>query len=1616
MKHFLKLAFVGLFFLLLTISLSACNGLTPIPSDDGRAVPVYQGMVVSESLTTLSQNSALFGRTALLSVEIINQDDPFGELDFGTIEDVVGAEYVITPTEEADYYSEINKDIYITVKLSNPDNFVILSFTLNGVFYQSYQFQEGSDSENLILKVNTGTTRGVKEYTIDALKYVDGSNIKDAVFEGDRTVTVGLAQESAPSAIFSNEVINATSMTLEINLSDLSQVSSLNKVVLYNGVELVQVYDLVTGNNTITFDKLNIHTLYQYAVVTIYDLLDGQNSRLEILGKQAFYTNVILEIDNIVPTQNSISFGITVTDTDQVGEVTAIELYKGDTLVEALTDLNISEFLGLLSNNEYTIKVTYTYDLSDGVDSQTLVVSQITTTVAKTAPLVVIDNIIPTQDSFNFGITVTDVDQVGAVSAIELYKGEALIEALTDLNVREFTGLLSNNEYTIKVSYTYDLSDGVDSQILVFSQNATTISMTTPLVAVDNVVPTQDSVSFGITVTDTDQVGEVTAVELYQSEILIESLADLNTKEFTGLLSNNEYTIKVTYTYDLSDGIESQVLVVSSNTTTLAKTTPVVVVDNVIPTQDSITFGITVTDADQVGEVIAIELYQGETLIETLTDLNVREFIGLFSNNEYTIKLTYTYDLSDGIGSQVLVVSSNATTLAMATPSAIVDNVVSTQNSIGFELTVTDTDQVGEVTAIELFKGETLVEALTNLNVREFVGLLSNNEYTLKVTYTYDLNDGVGSQALIVSQVVSTPKSIPDVGVVFEQQDLNTVTYELFIDDPDAALTLTRIYAVVYLQNPGDPMQPIRTEYELTLDSFGSFSNLDSGNTLFLYIEYMEDLNDGNGSNLITVTKQFTTSKMPISFSSQESISTQDSLTFNIWELNEDFVNKQDLQFNLYNNDKSILISSEFDEQTELLWGWILEYQYTYTNLLSNNTYILVVSYKADLNDGLGLRDFTHEISLNTLAKATPVVAIDNVVPTQDSIGFGITVTDVDQVGVISAIELYQGETLIEALTDLSVREFTGLLSNNEYTIKVTNTYDLNDGYSIREINNSSAYYTNPAYVDVTSITVLNSTAISIGEEVSLRINFSNPDIVTIKAIYINGIRVSISGNVTSSAIVNYIPESAGGNYSLFIEAIEYTANGMTSLQENSPFFEKVITIFGEINVTSLKEESGFIYTVSGQSSTILINLNNPNNYTVSSICLNVNNTEYTYNAADFIDISMESFKVSLNNLYYDTNRITILNMTFTLDGTITKTVDFSSLDLTLFKVNSSDIIEVSTIEQLSNVQNGYIYKIMNNLDATGFNWIPKSFNGVIYGNGYSIQNLSITVNNLSTSQQKIGIFTEFSGAIIDLKFDNTYISVNTKGDVVLGTIAALSKEYSQFNNISIDNITIRVTSDNYTLIGGVIGQSNISFFDRVSVSNIQIFAKSNDLLRVGGLIGSGGGYQIAYVKNSFVENMYAELEFNTNYSAVAGIIGEGYELLILDTYVANMEIHITKNSSINYTMGASVAVGFSMKVDNVYAYNVNFYGDIPINFGGIVAGHSWMSYINDSFAYKIFINDVETTNLIGEWGYTASNIHYGHPDFVFSEEFYLTTLKWSDHIWDFSSLDPTESQLAFLK
>ena len=144
-----------------------------------KQIPIYQGMTISNEAPVVETSNR-----ASLSVSL-----------FGAI-GANGKTSLMKPDKEKQnisggpYYAQPNEDIYIYVHISNPDGFEILSFTLNGVKYSTYMFEEGSDLETLILKYNVGKEEGVQQYTIDAIKYVDGEKIKDVRMDGDRTIEV----------------------------------------------------------------------------------------------------------------------------------------------------------------------------------------------------------------------------------------------------------------------------------------------------------------------------------------------------------------------------------------------------------------------------------------------------------------------------------------------------------------------------------------------------------------------------------------------------------------------------------------------------------------------------------------------------------------------------------------------------------------------------------------------------------------------------------------------------------------------------------------------------------------------------------------------------------------------------------------------------------------------------------------------------------------------------------------------------------------------------------------------------------------------------------------------------------------------------------------------------------------------------------------------------------------------------------------------------------------------------------------------------------------------------------------------------------------------------------
>lgn len=253
----ISLASVASFVLVVGILLSL------IPMLLNKGVPVYQGMTLSDVAPIVNNENATLKAMPdsepirLLSrIEMVDHDDDDDDEDDDDDDDHQrgdNEQYNSTLTfnsEQGVYYAQPNQDIYITVHISNPSKYEILSFTLNGVKYSSYMFEEGSDLENLVLKYNVGDVMGRQEYTIDEIKYVDGEKIKNVKMEGDKTVRVMVT----PADLVKFDNLEAT-VDFEL-IKQSFGIEGFNTLGLYENGALVKEIDVGTGKiGSLPFDK-----------------------------------------------------------------------------------------------------------------------------------------------------------------------------------------------------------------------------------------------------------------------------------------------------------------------------------------------------------------------------------------------------------------------------------------------------------------------------------------------------------------------------------------------------------------------------------------------------------------------------------------------------------------------------------------------------------------------------------------------------------------------------------------------------------------------------------------------------------------------------------------------------------------------------------------------------------------------------------------------------------------------------------------------------------------------------------------------------------------------------------------------------------------------------------------------------------------------------------------------------------------------------------------------------------------------------------------------------------------------------------------------------------------
>lgn len=241
----------------------------------------------------------------------------------------------------------------------------------------------------------------------------------------------------------------------------------------------------------------------------------------------------------------------------------SLKLYKNAELVK---EIGVDEVLvdGLLSNNEYEIVAEY----MNGDNTESISIEF--TTLKKAIPDIEFASSNKTQTSVSFELKETDDGNIGQISKIELLHSTGTVVAETQ-DVRSFENLLSNNDYKIKVTYTYDLNDGEGIKESVKELDFKTLEKTVPVFELCDEVFGSYEISADVLITNPDSTLLSYKSAIYNGDVLI-SECQGDSLSFSGLEYYKDYIIRIYYTYNLNDGLGERTASFEKN----VKTAPVV--------------------------------------------------------------------------------------------------------------------------------------------------------------------------------------------------------------------------------------------------------------------------------------------------------------------------------------------------------------------------------------------------------------------------------------------------------------------------------------------------------------------------------------------------------------------------------------------------------------------------------------------------------------------------------------------------------------------------------------------------------------------------------------------------------------------------------------------------------------------------------------------------------------------------------------------------------------------------------------------------------------------------------------------------------------------------------
>ena len=438
--------------------------------------------------------------------------------------------------------------------------------------------------------------------------------------------------------------------------------------------------------------------------------------------------------------------------------IISAEIYKDGKLVKNCTNELIGgeKIDGLYSGTTYTLKVKCEYNKNDGLGNRSM--EQSVTFRTDTVPMPDFDvNISTTESTADITFLSKNLTPY-TVSKIILYKNGSAEKTLTENNVGwKFADLMSDTAYSAEITYSYDLEDGNGLQTKTKTVSFHTQQYVDPSVTL-TVESDYRSANYEITSSNTSNVKfNIVKIDLYKGENFIKNLGKEISGTVSELLADNEYRLEITYNFDKNDGKGVQTRMCQEVFKTLKYTRPSFQHTS-DSTYDSISYVLNVSAVSEVNyQLNKIEVWKDNTFIASTQKISdtVSE---LLSDNDYTVKVCYLFDLQNGDGVQNDIYSFTVHTQNYMTPSADITVNQFNDREVMFAVDFNDPDQKGHITKVELKVDDKIVSTLTeftDLSALTMSGLQANDVFDIVVTYGYDLLDGKG-QCFATNEISAT--------------------------------------------------------------------------------------------------------------------------------------------------------------------------------------------------------------------------------------------------------------------------------------------------------------------------------------------------------------------------------------------------------------------------------------------------------------------------------------------------------------------------------------------------------------------------------------------------------------------------------------------------------------------------------------------------------------------------------------------------------------------------------------------------------------------------------------------------------------------------------------------